>query len=253
MVYITNAGYNRIEVFDTVKKALQTPIPVGQLPHQMAMGLDGNTLYVAETGGETIDIVDLTQMAVSGRITLPPIPRAANAAVINVSAMAEGLTALQFVASNGYLWEVINGEAAPRAGTFVTGLNATTGAQTALSTAVLSMMASADGSSAIVLSGVTGPNAYLYNGLTDVYTASRQLFTGPITGYYGPLGVAPNGSYLLANGMVLNSALTQIGGATLPGGTPVTPPGAAGEQRRVEPACATWPRWRRWTITCSCA
>ena len=97
------------------------------------MGLDGNTLYVAETGGETIDIVDLTQMAVSGRITLPPFPRAANAAVINVSAMAAGLTALQFVASNGFLWEVINGEAAPRAGTFVTGLNATTGAQTALS------------------------------------------------------------------------------------------------------------------------
>ena len=226
LVYLTNAGYNRIEVFDTVKKALQTPIPVGQLPHEMAMGLDGNTLYVAETGGETIDIVDLTQMAVSGRITLPPFPRAANAAVINVSAMAEGLTALQFVASNGYLWEVINGEAAPRAGTFVTGLNATTGAQTALSTTELSMMASADGSSAIVLSGVTSPNAYLYNGLTDVYTASRQLFTGAITGYDGPLGVSPNGSYLLANGMELNSALTQIGGATLPGGTPVTPPGA---------------------------
>ena len=225
LVYIANAGYNRIEVFDTVKKALQTPIPVGQLPHEMAMGLDGNTLYVAETGGETIDIVDLTQMAVSGRITLPPFPRAANAAVINVSAMAAGLTALQFVASNGFLWEVINGEAAPRAGTFVTGLNATTGAQTALSTTALSMLGSADGSSAIVLSGNTNPNAYLYSGLTDVYTASRQLFTGAITGYDGPLGVSPNGSYLLANGMVLNSALTQIGGATLPGGTPVTPPG----------------------------
>ena len=84
LVYITNAGYNRIEVFDTVKKALQPPIPVGQLPHEMAMGLDGNTLYVAETGGETIDIVDLTQMAViRERITLPPFPRAANAAVIN--------------------------------------------------------------------------------------------------------------------------------------------------------------------------
>jgi DNA-binding beta-propeller fold protein YncE len=225
LVYITNAGYNRIEVFDTVKKALQAPIPVGQLPHEMAMGLDGNTLYVAETGGETIDIVDLTQMAVSGRITLPPFPRAANAAVINVSAMAAGLTALQFVASNGFLWEVTNGEAAPRAGTFVTGLNATTGAQTALSTTALSMLGSADGSSAIVLSGNTNPNAYLYSGLTDVYTASRQLFTGAITGYDGPIGVSPNGSYLLANGIVLNSALTQIGGATLPGGTPVTPPG----------------------------
>ena len=40
-------------------------------------------LYVAETGGETIDIVDLTQMAVTGSITLPPFPRAANAAVVS--------------------------------------------------------------------------------------------------------------------------------------------------------------------------
>ena len=76
-----------------------------------------------------------------------------------------------------------------------------------------------------MLSGNTNPNAYLYSGLTDVYTASRQLFTGAITGYDGPLGVSPNGSYLLANGMVLNSALTQIGGATLPGGTPSLPLG----------------------------
>jgi DNA-binding beta-propeller fold protein YncE len=225
LVYITNAGYNRIEVFDAVQKALQTPIPVGQLPHEMAMGLDGNTLYVAETGGETIDVIDLTQMAVSGRITLPPFPRAATAAVVNVTAMAMGLTALQFVANNGYLWEVINGQAAPRAGTFVTGVNATTGAQTPLSTTTVSMLGSADGSAAIALSGNTNPNAFLYSGLTDAYTASRELLMGAITGYDGPLGVSPNGSYLLANGMVLNSALTQIGGATLPGGTPVTPPG----------------------------
>jgi DNA-binding beta-propeller fold protein YncE len=227
LVYITNAGYNRIEVFDTVQQALQTPIPVGQLPHEMAMGLDGNTLYVAETGGETIDIVDLTQMAVTGRITLPPFPRAATAAVVNVSAMAAGLTALQFVANNGYLWEVINGQATPRAGTFVTGLNATTGAQTPLSTTgVLSALGSADGSSAIVLSGNAATlNSLLYNGVTDAYTSSRTLFTGTVNGYDGPIGVSPNGSYLLANGMVLNSALTQIGGATNPGGTPVTPPG----------------------------
>jgi hypothetical protein len=226
LVYITNAGYNRVEVFDTVKQALQAPIPVGQLPHEMAMGLDGNTLYVAETGGETIDIIDLTQMAVTGRITLPPFPRAANAAIVNVGTMAAGLTSLQFVANNGYLWEVLNGQAAPRPGTFVTGLNAATGAQTPLSTTVLSALGSADGSSAIVLSGTAATlNGLLYNGLTDTYTESRSLFTGAVAGYDGPIGVSPNGSYLLANGIVLNSALTQIGGATLPGGTPVTPPG----------------------------
>ncbi len=223
LVYITNAGYNRIEVFDTVKLQFLPPIPVGQLPHQMAMGLDGNTLYVAETGGETIDMVDLTQMAVIGTITMPPFPRAATAAIVSVNAMAAGLSALQFAASNGNLWEVINGQATPRAGTFVTGVNTTTGAQTAIGSPQ-GMFAAPDGSSILLLGG-TGIG-YLYDGLTDTYSTSRQFFTATqLTGYYGALGVAPTADYMLANGLVVNSALTAIGGATNAGATPITPPG----------------------------
>ncbi len=50
LVYITNSGYNRIEVFDIVKQHFVNPIPAGQMPHQMAMGSDGNTLYVGQHG-----------------------------------------------------------------------------------------------------------------------------------------------------------------------------------------------------------
>src|SRR5580700_3347239 len=217
LVYITNAGYNRIEVFNTQTMQLQTPISIGQLPHQMALGLDGNTLYVAETGGETIDMVDLNAQSVTGRITLPTIPRIANAAVTTVNNMAVGLTALQFMMSNGNLWEVIGGQAVPRTGTFVTGVAATTGAQTAIAGPAQyhSMVGSADGST-ILLVGGTG-ETYLYNGLTDTYTASNQVFTAPITGYYGPAGAAANGAFLLANGLVMNQSLTAIGGASAPG------------------------------------
>src|SRR5580700_5221876 len=149
----------------------------------MALGLDGNTLYVAETGGETIDIVDLNAQSVIGRITLPPIPRVANAAVTTVQSMAAGLTALQFMMSNGTLWEVIGGQAVPRTGTYVTGIS-TAGAQTAISGPAYyqSMVGSADGST-ILLMGGTGLT-YLYNGLSDTYTTSNQIFTAPITGYY---------------------------------------------------------------------
>src|SRR5208282_2121856 len=91
LLYITNAGYNRIEVFDTVNRVFLAPITVGQLPHQMAMGLDGNTLYVANTGGESIAIVDLNQQLVTGYITFPPIPRLGNANVNYVQTMAMGL------------------------------------------------------------------------------------------------------------------------------------------------------------------
>jgi DNA-binding beta-propeller fold protein YncE len=233
LVYITNAGYNRIEVFNTQTMQLQTPIPVGQFPHQMALGLDGNTLYVAETGGETIDIVDLNAESVTGRITLPTIPRIANAAVTTVNNMAVGLTALQFMTSNGNLWEVIGGQAVPRTGTFVTGVTATTGAQTAIAGPAYyqSMVGSADGST-ILLMGGTG-ETYLYNGLTDTYTASNQVFTAPITGYYGPAGAAANGAFLLANGLVMNQSLTAIGGATAPGLVPVTPPSNPGQTNGV--------------------
>jgi DNA-binding beta-propeller fold protein YncE len=222
-VYITNSAYNRIEVFDTQKTAFQTPIPVGQLPHQMAMGLDGSTLYVANTGGETISVVDLDQQLVTGSIQFPPIPRQASAAIVSVQSMAMGLSGLQLVLSDGTLWKVIGNQAIPRVGTSVTGV-ATNGTQTPLSTPTR-MLGSDDGTSLLVL-GNTG-TAYLYDGLSDAYTTSNRLFgnnSAAIIGYYGALGVGANTSFLLANGLVMNRSLSPIGGATSPGQLSIVPP-----------------------------
>ena len=44
-VYLTNSGYNRVEVFDIRRQRFVEPIETGQLPHAMAMSLDANTLY----------------------------------------------------------------------------------------------------------------------------------------------------------------------------------------------------------------
>ncbi|HML16941.1 MAG TPA: hypothetical protein VK419_07935 [Bryobacteraceae bacterium] len=224
LVYITNAGYNRIEVFNTQTMSFQAPIPVGQLPHEMAMGLDGTTLYVANTGGESISIVDLDQQVVTGTIQFPPVPLAGNAAIVAPSGLAVGLSGLQLVMNNGDLWTVIGNQAEPRTGTTITGVSST-GAQTPI-TSPQTMLGSADGSSILLLGG--GGTAYLYNGLADAYTADRQLFTTPIIGYYGPLGLASDGSFLLANGLVLNNSLTVIGGAASPGQVTVTPPAGPG-------------------------
>jgi YVTN family beta-propeller protein len=237
LIYITNSGYNRIEVFDVVNRVFLTPIAVGQLPHQMAMGLDGNTLYVANTGGESIAIVDLTQQIVTGTITFPPIPRLGNAPVDYVHTMAMGLSGLQFVllqpttptqtTISGTLWEVIGNNAVPRTGTTVTGVSAA-GAQTNLGTAnESSMIASADGTSILLLGG-TGIT-YLYNALTDSYTTNANSFgASTIFGYFGPVGAASDANFLLADGLVMNNSLTQIGGATEPGTVTTTPPGIGG-------------------------
>jgi hypothetical protein len=221
-VYITNSGYNRIEVFDTQQMAFQAPIPVGQLPHQMAMGLDGSTLYVAATGGETVMTVDLDQQQVTGAIQFPPIPRVGTAGVTSVQTMAMGESGLQMVRSDGFLWKMVGNQAVPRAGTSVTGVS-TVGAQTAIPTP-RTMLASSDGAYGVLLGG-TGM-VYLYDGLRDAYTISSKLFgtansniggIANIIGYFGPLGVAPKGSFMLANGLVMNQGLTAIGGAASPG------------------------------------
>ncbi len=226
-VYISNSGYNRIEVFDTQNLAFQTPIAVGQLPHQMAMSLDGSQLYVANTGGESISVVDLDQQQVVGAITFPPIPRAGNASVVSVAGMAMGLSGLELVLRDGTLWTVVGNQAVPRTGTSVTGVN-TNGTQVPITATpnLPVMLGSDDGTSAILLSA--NGTAYLYDGLADAYTASNRLFSGTINGYYGVLGVAPSANFLLANALVTNRSLSPIGGYTSVGSTVITPPTGPG-------------------------
>ncbi len=219
-IYIANSGYNRIEVFDTKKLRFLAPIPAGQLPRQVALALDGTTLYVANAGGESITTIDLDQGVTTGRVDFPPIPRAGNAAVTAPQAMAYGLSGLQFLMSDGTQWKVIGNQAVPRVASSIVGQNAQ-GAQIPIAGPSRAMLASPDGSSIVVLGG-TGL-AYLYDGLSDAYTASRQLFTAPLTSYYGPLAAGPIRSYFLANGLITNTSLTVIGGSASPGTITFTP------------------------------
>ena len=211
-LYISNSGYNRVEVFDLTKMRLATPISVGQLPHTLAMGLDGNTLYVANTGGESISIVDLDAGQVIGSINFPPIPRAGATAPNHVVAMAVGQTGLQFLMATsnatGTLasqWEVIGGNAVLRQADSIA-VNPNNTAQSTLP-APLQMINTPGGENILTLNGVG--TAYLFDGLNDVYTASSQIFSAPLTGYYGVLGAAPGGAYYLVNNAVLSSTITQ--------------------------------------------
>ena len=223
LLYITNSGYNRIEVFDTKNLVFLSPIPVGQLPHQMAMSTDGSMLYVANAGAESISLVDLTLQQVVGNIVFPPVPRNGTAAVIFPRSIALGLNGLEFVMSDGSQWNVISGIAVPRPANTVT--------PNALSTtaSVDNMIASPDNQYILTLSG--NGNAYVYSSIGDTYIAGKTLFgvSGTtIQGYYGPLGVGPGGSYFLANGLIVNTSLTTIGGSATPSAS-----NSSGVQRNV--------------------
>jgi YVTN family beta-propeller protein len=206
-LYITNSGYNRIEIFDTNLQQFLTPIVVGQLPHQMAMSSDGNTMYVANTGGEAISIVDLNLRQVVGSVAFPPIPRNGTINPTYVRSMALGLSGLQFVMSTGGMWQVIGNTAVPRPATSVI---PTTVAASATSPA--SMLATPGMEYVLTLSG--NGNAYLYDASADTYVTNRLLFS-TLQGYYGVIGALPGGNFFTANGLILNPSLNTLGGSAL--------------------------------------
>lgn len=218
-VYIANSGYNRIEVFDIRRQRLIDPIPVGQLPRQMAIATDGTTMFVANSGGESISIVDLDLGKVVGEVEFPPIPRAGNANIIAPVTLAYGLSGLQFIMSNGTQWKLIGNQATLRP--------SNTAIIPASIPAPQYMLASPRYDYILTLAG-TGA-AYLYNALIDNYTTQRQLFNAPIQSYYGPLAASTDASFFTANGLILNSSLTVVGGAERPGTIQIGPPPAPGQ------------------------
>ncbi|MBI3684575.1 MAG: hypothetical protein HY235_29745 [Acidobacteria bacterium] len=217
-LYLANSGYNRLEVFDTRRKKFLQPIPVGQLPRQIAIATDYTTLYTANAGGESISIVDLDLGRTVGEVEFPPIPRAGNANPVTPVTLAYGLSGLQYIMSNGTQWKLVGNQATLRQANPV--IPATIpGPQYMISSPSYDYIFTLNGNG----------TAYLYNALIDNYTTSRQLFTPPIQSYYGPMAAGTDGSFFLTNGLILNNSLTVIGGAERPGTVQLGPPPQPGQ------------------------
>lgn len=218
-VYISNAGYNRVDVFDTKKQRFLPPVEIGQLPRSMAMSLDGYELYVGNTGGESIAIVDLETLTVSGKVDFPPIPRSGSQAAIQPVALSMGLSGLQFMMSNGSFWRVVGGQATVRLANAVTPTTIT---------APQYMVATPGGENILTIAG--NGTGYLYDALADTYTVSRQIYDQTPQSYFGPLAAAPRGSYYVVSGLTLNSSLAVVAGSERPGATQFVPPTQPGQQ-----------------------
>ena len=225
-LYITNSGYNRVEVFDLRRQRFIEPMKVGQLPHAMALSPDGNTLYVGNIGGESISVVDLDLARVVGSVDFPPVPRNGTAGPIYPRTLAMGQFGLQWVMSDGSLWKLVGAQAIPRPVSTV--IQQATGGVRISNPA--NMIASPDSRCILTLAG--NGLAFLYDSTVDQYTAGRLLFNtpgNPIQGYYGVLAAGPQCNYLLANGLILNSSMTIIGGSERPGTTGFVAPTQPGQ------------------------
>jgi hypothetical protein len=220
LVYMTNSGFNRIEVFDIKKQHFVAPIPVGQLPHQMAMGTDGKTLYVGNTGGESISMVDLDLGRVVDGVVFPAVQRNGAANPIYPRSLAVGNFGLQFMMSNGSLWKVVGNQALPRP-------------LDSIYTAALTgcpncgMVSTPQNDFILALNG--SGTAYVYDANADTFVTSRLLIPAPIQGYYGVIGAGPSSSYFLVNGLIVNPSLTTLGGSASPGATGITGGGGPGQ------------------------
>jgi uncharacterized protein (TIGR03437 family) len=116
--------------------------------------------------------------------------------------------------SNGSLWRVVGNQVLPRK------LNsAVFGTATTLPGPSQTVASTPGGEYIFLLAG--NGNGYLYDASVDDWVAERQLFTAntntsslpAMTGYYGPIAAGPGGQYFLANGVIFNQSLTEIGAA----------------------------------------
>ena len=133
--------------------------------------------------------------------------------------MAAGLRGLQFIMDNGTQWKLV--------GNLATVRPVNDGVTPTAFTGYTTMLATPDYEAIVTLDG--NGTAYLYDALLDAYTRSARLFNAPIQSYYGLLGAAKTGAFFLANGLILNSALTAIGGAERPGATQFNAPAQPGQ------------------------
>ena len=192
----------------------------------MAMAGDGKTMYVANTGGESISIVDLDAESVTGSVQFPADSALRQYQSHHAGGDCTGVYGLQVILSDGSQWEVINGtlsRCAPRTRVTPAQINESTASGPAR------MVGDPTGKYAIALGG-TGI-AYLYDAMADAFTVSNRPYTATtITGYFGPLAAAPNAAYFLLNGFILNSSLAAIGGSDSPTSTSA---GALASRRNV--------------------
>ncbi len=207
-VYITNASYNRIEVFDRVKQRFVDPIEVGQMPHQMAWAGDGKRLYVANTGGETISVVDMDTGKIVDTVSFPARPRSGTSSPVSPAAIANGLFGLQIAMSDGSLWQADGNEATVRATSSIIASQLTVSGNNG----PVRMMSTTDMQAIATMAG--NGTIYRYDALSDSYTNYTRPYTSTnITGYYGPLAAGPDGSYFAMNGFILSTGLSLLGGA----------------------------------------
>jgi uncharacterized protein (TIGR03437 family) len=165
-------------------------------------------LYVANSGSETISIVDPDQTANRRPHSVPADsvqrePRAFHTARhCRQQRRCDDLR--RRGRWKGSLWKVSGNTAVPRGASIVIGSNVA-GQPNPIPGPV--SMAATPGGEFVLLATPAG-NLYLYDPLADDFVQGRTIAIAG--GYIGPIVAGPRGQYFVVNGMLLNQALTPV-------------------------------------------
>jgi hypothetical protein len=77
-VYLTNTTWNRVEVFSLDTLTLEAPIQVGAQPMGLDFAAYTKYLYVCNSGGENLSIIDVLSRTEVKRLHIPPAPNSAD-------------------------------------------------------------------------------------------------------------------------------------------------------------------------------
>lgn len=216
-LYIANYSLDQIEVFSLADQSFLPPIRVGNRPLSMAM-VNPSTMVVANSGSESLSVLDLDQLQVVQTIAMGPIPL--NATPLFPRSLAASSNAILFTAvplpataggalAAGSVWQLnlLTGTAFPR-------LNLGQGV-TNLIQGGSRLLAPANGSAITIFQN--NGTLVLYDPIADTFLPPR---TAAVTGFRGTTSATSDGSFFLLDDSVFNSVLGFKGTLiTTPSGT----------------------------------
>jgi len=225
-VYVTNTSYNEVEVFSLANGTLDDPIGVGSLPVGIDASVDGKFLYVANSGGNNISIVDLALGVEAKKFSIPA--GFLNDTPLSLAVASNGLIFLSTTfAGSGFGGRMLQvdlgaGKVTQRGDFFINGMT----------TEETYLRASGDRSAIGVVAGdISSAPVFEYRAGTDSFTGEKDL-----EGFISLIALDQTGAVALVSPgtYVLDSDLSLSG--TIPGGqwgVAVDPAGTIGY--RVSP------------------
>lgn len=206
--YATNISSNAVEDYAVAARALKAPISVGSKPVGLDVTPDNRQLYVANSGGTNVSIVDLASRQEKTKVNFTSGFSGDTALSVAITSNGKALFSTTFGGSGfgGRLlsFDVTSQLVAVRTDFFASGMT----------TEATLLKASADHTVVGAVAGdISSAPVFVYHAATDAFSPEHDL-----NGFVSRVAVNPHGTSLAVNGTyLLDDGLNLLG--TVSGGT----------------------------------